>query len=29
MDLFDIEDEKIDAKILEAMCVTQDHFKFA
>jgi len=29
MDLIDIEDEKIDAKILEAMAVSQDHFKIA
>jgi len=29
MDLIDIEDEKIDAKILEAMAVTQEHFKVA
>lgn len=27
MDLIDIEDEKIDTKILEAMAVTQEHFK--
>jgi len=29
MDIIDIEDEKIDAKILEAMAVSQEHFKFA
>ncbi|KAM3137540.1 AAA ATPase cdc48 [Paramecium bursaria] len=29
MDVIDIEDEKLDAAILEAMAVTQDHFKFA
>lgn len=29
MDIIDIEAEKIDTEILEAMCVTQDHFKFA
>lgn len=29
MDIIDIEDEKIDAQILEAMAVTQEHFKFA
>lgn len=29
MDLIDIEDEKIDAKILEAMAVTNAHFKTA
>jgi transitional endoplasmic reticulum ATPase len=29
MDIIDIEDEKIDAKILEAMSVSQEHFKFA
>lgn len=29
MDLFDIEDEKIDAEILDSMSVTQDHFKHA
>jgi transitional endoplasmic reticulum ATPase len=29
MDIIDIEAEKIDAKILESMAVTQEHFKFA
>ena len=29
MDLIDIEEETIDAQILEAMAVTQEHFKFA
>lgn len=29
MDIIDIEAEKIDTQILEAMAVTQDHFKFA
>jgi transitional endoplasmic reticulum ATPase len=29
MDLFDIEDEKIDAAVLDQMSVSQDHFKFA
>ncbi len=29
MDVIDIEDETIDTQILEAMAVTQDHFKFA
>lgn len=29
MDLIDIEEEKIDAEILNAMAVTQEHFKFA
>ena len=29
MDIIDIEDEKIDASILDAMSVTQEHFKFA
>ncbi len=29
MDLFDIDDEKIDAQVLEQMSVSQDHFKFA
>ena len=29
MDLFDIEDESIDAELLASMAVTQDHFKFA
>eukprot|EP00827_Trimyema_finlayi_P002146 TRINITY_DN202_c0_g1_i7.p1 TRINITY_DN202_c0_g1~~TRINITY_DN202_c0_g1_i7.p1 ORF type:complete len:797 (+),score=344.05 TRINITY_DN202_c0_g1_i7:70-2460(+) len=29
MDIIDIEDEKIDAAILEAMAVTQDHFRTA
>ena len=29
MDIIDIEDDKIDAQILDAMAVTQEHFKFA
>ncbi|OQS02919.1 cell division control protein 48 [Thraustotheca clavata] len=29
MDVIDIEDESIDAEILDAMAVTQDHFKYA
>ena len=29
MDVIDIEDETIDAKILNAMSVTQAHFKYA
>lgn len=29
MDVIDIEEEKIDAAVLEAMAVSQDHFKFA
>lgn len=29
MDIIDVEDEKIDAAILDAMAVTQEHFKFA
>eukprot|EP00607_Mallomonas_marina_P000197 CAMPEP_0182427418 /NCGR_PEP_ID=MMETSP1167-20130531/17153_1 /TAXON_ID=2988 /ORGANISM="Mallomonas Sp, Strain CCMP3275" /LENGTH=763 /DNA_ID=CAMNT_0024609633 /DNA_START=206 /DNA_END=2497 /DNA_ORIENTATION=+ len=29
MDMFDIEDETIDAELLASMAVTQDHFKFA
>lgn len=29
MDIIDIEEDTIDAKILEAMAVTQDHFKTA
>jgi transitional endoplasmic reticulum ATPase len=29
MDVFDIEDDTIDAEILEAMSVTNEHFKFA
>jgi transitional endoplasmic reticulum ATPase len=29
MDKFDIDDEVIDAEILEAMCVNNEHFKFA
>jgi len=29
MDLIDIEDEKIDTKVLESMSVTQDHFRTA
>lgn len=29
MDLIDLDDETIDPEILEALCVTQEHFKFA
>ena len=29
MDIIDLDDDKIDAKILEAMAVNQEHFKFA
>ena len=29
MDLIDIEDETIDAEVLEAMAVTNEHFRFA
>ena len=29
MDIIDVEDEKIDAAVLDAMAVTQEHFKFA
>jgi len=29
MDIIDMDDEKIDASILDAMAVTQEHFKFA
>jgi len=29
MDIIDLEDEKIDAEVLDAMAVTQAHFKFA
>jgi len=29
MDIIDIEDEKIDAEVLDKMAVTQDHFKYA
>ena len=29
MDIIDIEDDKIDAEVLDAMSVTMDHFKFA
>ena len=29
MDLFDIEDEKIDAQVLDQMAVCQEHFKYA
>lgn len=29
MDLIDIEDETIDAEILDSMAVTQDHFRHA
>merc|ERR550514_2051504 len=29
MDLIDIEDETIDAEVLDAMAVNQEHFKFA
>jgi transitional endoplasmic reticulum ATPase len=29
MDIIDIEDETIDAEVLDAMAVTIDHFRFA
>jgi len=29
MDIIDIEDETIDAEVLDAMAVTNDHFRFA
>jgi len=29
MDIIDIEDETIDAEILDALAVTNDHFRFA
>merc|ERR1719265_663516 len=29
MDIIDIEDETIDAEVLDAMAVNQEHFKFA
>jgi transitional endoplasmic reticulum ATPase len=29
MDVIDIEDETIDAEILDAMAVTNEHFRFA
>ncbi len=29
MDLIDIEDETIDAEVLDAMAVTNEHFRFA
>jgi len=29
MDVIDLDDDKIDAKVLEAMSVNQEHFKFA
>jgi transitional endoplasmic reticulum ATPase len=29
MDLIDIDDDKIDAEILNSMAVTNEHFKFA
>jgi hypothetical protein len=29
MDMIDIDDETIDAEILDSMCVTNEHFKFA
>jgi len=29
MDLIDIDDDHIDAEVLDAMCVTNEHFKFA
>merc|ERR1719453_159941 len=29
MDLIDIDDDTIDAEVLEALCVTNDHFKYA
>jgi len=29
MDIIDIEDDTIDAEVLNAMAVTNDHFRFA
>ena len=29
MDIIDIEDDTIDAEVLDAMAVTQEHFRFA
>ena len=29
MDIIDIDDDTIDAEVLNALCVTNDHFKFA
>jgi transitional endoplasmic reticulum ATPase len=29
MDIIDIDDDTIDAEVLDALCVTNDHFKFA
>ena len=29
MDIIDIDDDTIDAEILNALCVTNEHFKFA
>jgi len=29
MDVIDIEDETIDAEVLDAMAVTNEHFRFA
>jgi len=29
MDLIDIDDDTIDAEVLEALCVTNDHFTYA
>jgi transitional endoplasmic reticulum ATPase len=29
MDLIDIEEDTIDAEILDSMCVTNEHFRFA
>ena len=29
MDLIDIEDDTIDAEVLDSLAVTMDHFKFA
>jgi transitional endoplasmic reticulum ATPase len=29
MDIIDIEDETIDAEVLDAMAVTNEHFRFA
>jgi len=29
MDLIDIDDDTIDAEVLEALCVTNEHFKYA
>jgi len=29
MDIIDIDDDTIDAEVLEALCVSNDHFKYA